>query len=299
MQDKFDFSDLLPKSPVTPVRLELDDTFGFSCHKGIACFNKCCQNIDITLTPYDVLRLKSLLGLKSYEFLHKYTVPFEMDGHGMPGLKLKTRDDTTTCQFVTDQGCSVYGDRPTACRYYALGMMSMRTKDSTVDEDHYFVVKEDHCLGHLEPRHQTIRDYRAEQGADVYDDMNREWRQLVLKKRSCGPTIGRPSDRSFQLFFMCSYDLDSFREFVRSPSFATVYEIEPEVMGALMGDDVGLMKFGFRFLKQALFGENSIPIRPGAIEVRAERRRQLIDQERQERQRLADSDGSEATTDKS
>ncbi len=285
MQDKFDFSDLLPKSPVTPVRLELDDTFQFSCHRGIGCFNKCCQNIDITLTPYDVLRLKNHLGLKSFEFLHQHTVPFEMDGHGMPGLKLRTRGDTTACQFVTDEGCSVYGDRPTACRYYALGMMSMRAKDSSNDEDHYFVVREDHCLGHFEPSHQTIRSYRSEQGVDLYDDMNREWRQIILKKRSCGPTIGKPSDRSFQLFFMCSYDLASFREFIKSPSFGTVYELDQGLMDILMADEVGLMKFGFRFLKQALFGENTIPVRPDAMEKRAERRRMLTEQERQELRR--------------
>ena len=282
MQDKFDFSDLLPKSPVTPVRLELDDTFEFSCHKDISCFNKCCQSIDITLTPYDVLRLKNHLGLKSFEFLHQYTVPFELDGHGMPGLKLKTRDETTACQFVTDKGCSVYGDRPTACRYYALGMMSMRAKDSPNDEDHYFVVREDHCLGHLEPKRQTIRAYRTEQGVDMYDEMNRDWRQIILKKRSCGPTIGKPSDRSFQLFFMCSYDLDSFREFINSPSFETVYEVSQDLMDALMADEVELMKFGFRFLKQALFGENTIPVRPDALEKRAERRRMRTEQQRQE-----------------
>ncbi len=289
MQDNFNFSDLLPKSPVIPVRLELDETFQFSCHKGIACFNRCCQNIDITLTPYDILRLKNHLGLKSFEFLHRHTVPFEMDGHGMPGVKLKTRDDTSACQFVTEEGCSVYASRPTACRYYALGMMSMRTKDSSDDEDHYFVVREDHCLGHLEPRHQTIRDYRTEQGIDTYDELNREWRQIILKKRSCGPTIGRPSDRSFQLYFMCSYDLDSFREFVRSESFGRVYEISPEAMESLMADELELMKFGFRFLKQALFGENTIPVMAGAAEERAKRRREINEQERQEHRRGAES----------
>ncbi len=285
MQDKFDFSDLLAKSPITPIRLELDDTFEFNCHKGIACFNKCCQSIDITLTPYDVLRLKNHLGLKSFEFLHQHTVPFEMDGHGMPGLKLKTRDDTMACQFVTDEGCSVYADRPTACRYYALGMMSMRAKDSPSDEDHYFIVKEDHCLGHFEPKSQTIRAYRTEQGVDVHDEMNREWRQIVLKKRSCGPTIGKPSDRSFQLFFMCSYDLDSFREFIKSPSFQTVYEVGSDLMDTLMADEVELMKFGFRFLKQALFGENIIPVKPDALEKRAARKRMVIEQQRQDLRR--------------
>lgn len=46
------------------------------------------------------------------------------------------------------EGCGVYEDRPAACRYYALGLTSMRKKDSPADEDMYFVVKEPHCQGH-------------------------------------------------------------------------------------------------------------------------------------------------------
>jgi len=158
-----------PSSPLIPVQLGLDDKFRFRCHKGIACFNKCCENIDILLTPYDILRLKQRFGLTSREFIDAYTVDCQMDGHGMPGLKLKTKDSSTACVNLTPEGCSVYSDRPAACRYYALGLVSMRRKDAPVDEDSYLVVKEDHCLGHFEPQVQTIRDYRQEQGVDEYD----------------------------------------------------------------------------------------------------------------------------------
>ena len=40
-------------SPIRPVELRDDSTFQFRCHPGIACFNACCKDIDITLTPYD------------------------------------------------------------------------------------------------------------------------------------------------------------------------------------------------------------------------------------------------------
>ncbi|MHB8253763.1 MAG: YkgJ family cysteine cluster protein [Acidiferrobacter sp.] len=280
-----DLSDISSSSPITPVNLSLDDTFQFSCHRGIACFNKCCQNIDIQLTPYDVLRLKTRLGLSSRDFLLRYTVPFEMDGHGVPGLKLRTKEETMQCEFLTDDGCGVYEDRPSACRYYALGLMSMRKKDSPTDEDSYFLVKEDHCLGHLEPHTQTIREYRAGQGVDIYDELNRDWRQIVLKKRSCGPTIGKPSDRSLQLFFLASYDIDGFRDFISTTSFNEVYEIAPEQKARLLRDDVALMRFGFQFLKQSLFGENTIPERADASEKR------LI--KRQERQRQRESEASQ------
>jgi hypothetical protein len=273
-------SDLLPGNPIQPVKLDLTDNFRFRCHKGIACFNKCCESIDIALTPYDILSLKKRLGLTSREFLHLHTVPFEMDAHGVPGVKLKTRDDTTACQFLTPEGCGVYEDRPTACRYYALGLMSMRKKDSPTDENMYFVVKEPHCLGHLESQVQTVAEYRQSQGVDRYDELNREWRQVVLKKRSCGPTIGKPSDRSLQLFFLASYDLDGFRDFILNPSFRQVYDVPVEELERLSLDDIALMQFGFRFLKQVLFGERTIPTQPDALETRT-RRRQEINRQKQ------------------
>jgi len=57
------------QSSLQPVELFLDDTIQFRCHKNIACFNECCKRIDISLTPYDILRLKNRLELTSNEFL--------------------------------------------------------------------------------------------------------------------------------------------------------------------------------------------------------------------------------------
>ncbi len=265
-----------PQSPIVPVKLGLDDRFQFRCHPGIACFNECCKNIDILLTPYDILRLKKRLGLSSREFLARHTVMFEMDAHGMPGLKMKTKAGTTECQFLTPEGCGVYEDRPAACRYYALGATTMRPKDSPQVEEFYFVVKEPHCLGHQEPKTQTIREYRREQGVEIYDEMNRAWREVVLKKRSGGPSIGRPSDRSFDLFFIASYDLDGFRAFVASPGFQEVYDIPSEEMETLLHDDNALLQFAARFMKQAFFGEKTIPVKPDALEKRLARKRERL-----------------------
>ncbi len=261
-------------SPLQPVKLFLDDTIQFRCHKDIACFNKCCQSIDISLTPYDILRLKKRLGLTSNEFLAQYTVPYEMDASGMPGVKIRTADDNLACPFVTEEGCRVYEDRPTVCRYYALGLMSMRQENSSTDEEAYFLIKEDHCLGHNEPRTITIRDYRKEQEVAHYDEMNREWRQIILKKRSAGPTIGKPSPRSFQFFFMGSYNLDSFRDFIKSQGFSELYDLKSDESERLKTDEVALLQFGFKLLKQVLFGENTIPVKSDAMEKRAQQRRE-------------------------
>lgn len=271
-----DIHDPKPVTPIQPVQLGPDDSFQFRCRKGIACFNKCCQNIDIMLTPYDVLRLKQRFDLSSREWLDRDTRDFQMDGHGMPGLKLKTKEGTSECIYLTPEGCSVYEDRPSACRYYALGLLAMRKKDAPAEEDSYFVVKEGHCLGHEEPKAQTVREYRKDQGLEPYDAANREWRRIVLKKRSGGPAIGKPSRRSLELFFLASYDLDGFRAFVASPGFQELFELEPELLRSVVTDDAALFAFATRFLRQTLFGENSIPLRKEVAARRLERYREKL-----------------------
>ena len=271
-----------PSSPVVPVKLGLDDTIQFRCHKGIACFNKCCENINIMLTPYDILRLKNRLGITSAEFLENHATVFEMDAHGLPGIKMKTKPDSAACQFLTPEGCGVYEDRPTACRYYALGATTMRAKDSPTPEDFYFVVKEEHCLGHFEPRTLTVREYRQEQGVEQYDELAKEWRDIILKKRSSGPTVGAPSSKSMDLFYLASYDLDNFRVFIASPFFHDVYDLEPALFQKLLTDEVELLKFASRYLKQVLFGEKTIPEKPDAVEKRMKRRQEINEKHKQE-----------------
>jgi len=264
-------------SPIQPVELKLDSKIQFNCHKAISCFNACCRNIDITLTPYDIIRLKNRFNLESKDFVGAYTTPFSMDHHDLPGLKMNVKPGTTECVFLTEDGCSVYEDRPAACRYYALGAMGVRKKDSSQVEDIYFVVKEDHCRGHEEPYELTVAQYRKEQGVEIYDELNREWRDIVLKKRSSGPTVGRPTDRSMQLFDMCSYDIDSFREFIQTPGFNEIYDIGSGQLCQLIDDDVKLLEFSMRFLKQVLFGVMTIPMRTDAREKRLQRLRERLD----------------------
>lgn len=257
-----------PDSPVMPTLMSGEATIQFSCHKGISCFNACCKNIDISLTPYDILRLKKRLNMTSGDFLVKYTFPYEMDKDGMAGVKFKPVENGSACQFMTDEGCGVYEDRPTACRYYPVALLSMRKQNEFTEREAYALVQEDHCKGHFEPRTITINDYRKEQGVEEYDELAAGWRQLILKKKSAGPTIGKPSQRSLQLFFIACYDLDRFREFVVAPTFNDVYILDDALKQQLATDDVALLQFAFRLLRQVLFGEVSIDSKADAVDIR-------------------------------
>jgi Fe-S-cluster containining protein len=269
-------------SPVHPRELSLDGEFQFDCHPEIACFNQCCKKSDVQLLPYDILRLKRRQGMTSSELVSRFTVPFEMDHHGMPGLKLRSKSNSNECVLLSEEGCSVYEDRPTACRYYALGSMGVRKEGSARVESVYFAVKDEHCLGHQESMTQTVGEYRKSQGIEIYDVMNAEWRDIVIKKRSSGPTVGAPSERSLQLFDMCSYDMDSFCDFIQTPGFKNIFDLSDGDMTLLLEDEEKRLQFSFRFLKQVLFGEKTISVKEGARELRASERKQIWAERRKE-----------------
>lgn len=283
-----------PESPVVPETFGDDRSLQFRCTKGISCWNACCSSIDIALTPYDVVRLKARLDLDSATFLRDYTVPYEMEKDGMPGVKLKPVEGGTACRFMGPEGCAVYSDRPTACRYYPIALLSMRKQGEPTDSNSYALVKEPHCRGHEQPCYQTVGEYRRGQGLDEYDEAARGWRQLVLKKKSSGPTIGKPSKRSLELFFMACYDIDRFRLFVSSEAFAGFYEVPDEELLQVVSDDKALMLFAFRFLRQVLFGEMTIPVREEAVQARAARvRERALQLEREAAERMAAQEDGE------
>lgn len=282
----------IPGSPVIPEVLEGGHRIRFSCTRGVPCWNACCANIDVALTPYDIVRMKTRLGITSTEFLRAYTVPYEFEKDGIAGVKLRPVEDGTACRFMRPEGCSIYADRPTACRYYPVALLAMRRQGEATERDHYALVSEGHCLGHGTGPVKTIDDYRAEQGLPEYDALARGWRQLILKKKSCGPAIGTPSLKSRQLFFMACYDIDTFRLFVASEAFGRLFALPGDERARLLADDVELMLFAFRFLKQVLFGEHSIALNDSATQARLAQwrgRHERIESEAAERRACIDA----------
>lgn len=263
------------ESAVMPEVLGEGTEISFRCYKGISCFNTCCKNADVTLAPSDIIRLKRRLALSSEEFLEKHTVPFQMDGDGTPGVKIKTTKQGVCPLLDGDNGCSVYDDRPTVCRYYPVALLSIRPKGSPEASQSYSLVQESHCKGHDEDRRISIGDYRKEQGCVEFDELNREWYELVLKKKSAGPTVGMPPKASLQLFFMASYNLDAFRRFVLSENFLGTYQLPAEFYAEVEGDDEALLGFAYRFLRQTLFGEHTIQEAADAWEKRIEQRKEV------------------------
>ncbi len=168
---------------IDPVRLTFDSRFKFKCHPGVSCFTECCRGINIILTPYDVIRLKTRLNLPSDQFLAIYTEPHLLEKTDLPVVTLKQLDDDkSSCPFVQDQGCILYEDRPTACRYYPLGTASLQHKEGADDQGFYFFVHEPHCKGFEEDCEWSVAQWREDQGVDLRDEVNAEWTDLVVRK---------------------------------------------------------------------------------------------------------------------
>jgi len=238
---------------IDPVQLGLNSRFTFECHKDVPCFTRCCRGISIALTPYDIIRLKNRLELNSEEFLAIYTEPKLMEKTDLPMVTLKMLDDKEeSCPFVREDGCIVYADRPTSCRYYPLGMASLAHKEGADDEGFFFLVREPHCKGFEEKKEWSVAEWRADQGVDVRDAINAEWTDLIVRKRSFPVNI-KLTDKSKQLFFMVSYNIDAFKRFVFDSSFLQRYALPPETVELIRSDEIELLKFGLKWLKDILF----------------------------------------------
>jgi len=255
------------ENPVMPVRLKSDDMFNFSCHRGVSCWNVCCHGADITLTPMDILRLSAHLDIRPREFLAQYTLPGVWERADLPVAKLKMTgaDGKGACQFLTDEGCTVYNDRPATCRYYPLGLASIKPKGADFQDDFCFLVKENHCKGHDEDNLQTVDQFRAEQGIDEYDRVNRGWMDILMKMaswRSIGGPYGKDvSPQVKQMFFLVSTNVDGFRQFVFETKFLDTYEIDPEAKELLKENDEAILLLGFDWLKNVMFQDKTIIIK--------------------------------------
>lgn len=238
------------------------ESFCFRCHRELHCFGDCCADVNILLTPLDVLCLARTIGMTTGEFLETYAlVPITKDLH-LPVVMLRMGDDPgRRCPFVGEEGCTVYEDRPWACRMYPLGMALPPVRAGVTPGPVYFVFEEDFCQGRGDESSWTVKAWRADQGLDERDALEAGFQEIVSHPWFIG---GRQLDpRRMEMFFTACYDLDTFRSLVLSPAFLTRFELEDELAEQLAHEDEALFRFAFRWLRFALFAEPTMRVRPG------------------------------------
>jgi hypothetical protein len=235
-------------------RMDPEHRFLFKCGPGVACFTQCCQDITIVLTPYDVIRLKTALGLSSDEFLDKYTLIMPKKGRLIPLVVLKMNDKDKRCPFVSPEGCVVYEDRPWACRMYPLDMND--------DGTFRLITDASRCLGLQEKESWRIGEWLVEQGVVPYDEMNTLLSSLTVPLQAQDLDVDNPEIH--KMVFMALYNLDKFREFVFKSTFLDRFEVDASRIEKIKRDDVELLKFGIDWIKFGLFGQKLFKVRPKA-----------------------------------
>jgi Fe-S-cluster containining protein len=248
-------------------RLNPDHVFRFECHSGLSCFNECCGDVNIFLTPYDIIRLKNKLGISSGEFLERYTMtPFNKRSQFPVVILRMGDDDKKKCLFNAPEGCTVYSDRPWACRMFPLGMASPGESNKEVEEEFYFLLKETHCKGFECAREQTIAEYKTGQGVEDYNENSEGFKYLTTHPFFSENKMLPPE--KMDMFYTVCYDIDSFRRFVFNSTFLDKFEIDPEAVERMREDDVELLKLGFDWLRFSLFGESTMTIMPDIVETK-------------------------------
>ncbi len=231
-------------------RLDRDKEFSFSCGPGVECFNACCRQLDLALSPYDILRLRAALGISSAEFLDRYTVVELAEGEAFPQVFLAMIDDgQASCPFVTEAGCSVYEDRPGACRAYPVGRAAFLDNQGKPD-DFYVLLTESHCCGFADNTERTVNTWVENQDLAKHNRLND-----LMMKITHHPKVRngfRPDRQQMNRFMELLYDLDGFRQSLSSvPAFDNCNSKSNNELASL--DDEALLRTVIHQLCYELF----------------------------------------------
>ncbi len=224
-----------------PKTLGLEDTFHFSCNPGIDCFTQCCKNVNILLTPYDILQMKNRLGISSTEFLKRYTRTLIALETSLPTVQFKMDEENhRRCYFVGEKGCEIYEQRPWSCRMYPLDNIEQGEGFSPM-------VDATRCLGLKKNQAWHLRDWFEAQGIEPYNDWNQRFAELTEDKKLTSWRKEYP--RGLDIFYLACYDLDRFREQVFKEKLYEMVDHPSVDHYKLKADDLALLQFAFTWLK--------------------------------------------------
>lgn len=221
--------------------LRLEDAFSFGCHPGLSCFTLCCRDVNILLSPYDVILLKRRLGLSSTEFLERHTKTLIAPKTALPGVQLKMDEESgRRCPFVGPDGCAVYGDRPWSCRMYPF--------DAVGDGDEYRIIADpSRCHGLEAGERMKLADWFRDQGLPPYTLQNQKFGEITGDDKLTAWRTDHPQGP--WIFHLACYDLDRFRDLVFREGLYGMVRVNDLSLDALRSDDLALLAFSYAWLK--------------------------------------------------
>lgn len=247
-QERFDLEEDLPCLGQT-------ESFRFCCDASQPCFNRCCAQLNLPLTPYDSARLATALKLPPSRFLRTFAGIYPEENTGFPQAHLRMLDKPgAPCPFVRPGGCAVYQNRPAACRSYPLGRGARLGREGVLER--YFLIEEPHCLGFGQGRDWTAPEWFQAQGLEPYNNFSDRYMRLL----SLVAASGRPLDERLRALALLSlWQLDKFRAFLCEMDAFSSLDLRAHKIALIMENtplgDYALLGFGLDWLELVIFGE--------------------------------------------
>ncbi len=225
----------------TEVVYRAESTLRFACHHDLPCFTQCCRDVNIYLTPYDILRLRRRLRMGSAEFLARYTRHYLAKVTHVPVVQLAMDPETLRCPFVGDEGCRVYEDRPWACRMFPLDL-------GKENGAYRLLGDKKRCLGLHEGPSWTVGEWLRAQGVDPYETMEQAFQQVMPPDFQPGQRMEAGLGKLLYL----AYDLDRFDAMLSDPRFRAFYGIDEDRYDKVQRDDEEKLLLAFAYIRNQM-----------------------------------------------
>ena len=242
--------------------LSAADRFHFRCHPGVACFNRCCRNLNLFLQPYDVVQLKNCLQMSSDAFIEAHVDVVLREGQFFPEVLLRMAENAErTCPFLTEAGCGVYAKRPDTCRTFPVEHGLWYDDRRRQPQPVYYFRPPVFCLGQHEKQVLTIESWIDDQQAAGYHGMTRRWGDVRQLFATNPWGHEGPDGPRAKMAFMAAYNIDRFRTFVFESSFLRRYKVKSALLKKIRAQDEALLLFGFEWIRVFVGGLASKQIR--------------------------------------
>ena len=112
-----------------------------------------------------------------------------------------------------------------------------------------------------------VESWRKDQESSLYDEMNREWKSVLMRRDIPGGKSVLDPKKQTQ-FYMSSYDLDKFKRYVFESKFLDIFDIDKDEIEKIRTDEVALMKLGFKYLKYLMMMEEALKVKPEVVKAK-------------------------------
>ncbi|MEM2933689.1 MAG: YkgJ family cysteine cluster protein [Methanocellales archaeon] len=156
------------------------ETYEFKFICKFDCYPKCCSNVIIFLTPYDIDNISQYLSISNGELIKNYC---RGDTEGNSLFPICILDTNPCCKFNKKGICEIYPARPLICRLYPVGrsydINNDKNKKTKIRKEKFVI--DEGCRGVGEGRTYTIKSFLKEQGVDKYTKIMRMFNAILEK----------------------------------------------------------------------------------------------------------------------